>query len=207
MVEATQNIGLQELPNPEVYLPATLTSAGEHNLMLRTTTYVPTIIHEIRTAFSELDPDIAVSETGTIATLLEQDYFARPRFLLTTFCTFATVALVLVAAGIFSVISYNVVLQTREIGIRLALGAQPTQVVGLVLKKGMRLVLAGIAIGLLTSYVVTRLIASEVWGVSVTDPSTFGAVAFLTLVIGLVACLLPARRASLVDPMVALRYE
>jgi putative ABC transport system permease protein len=89
----------------------------------------------------------------------------------------------------------------------MALGAKPSQVVGLVLKKGTRLVLAGIGIGLFSSYFLTRLIASEVWGVSVTDPTTFASVAFLALLVGLLACLLPARRASRVDPMVALRYE
>ena len=133
--------------------------------------------------------------------------YARPRFLLTTTGTFATIAFLLVSAGIFSVISYNVALQTREIGIRLALGAQPTQVLGLVMQKAARLVLAGIAVGLFGSYFLTRLIASEVWGVSVTDPTTFVSVAFLALLIGLLACLLPARRASRIDPMVALRYE
>ncbi len=206
-VADAQNTGLQEPPNPEVYIPATLTGAGDHNVMVRTKTYFPTIIQQIRTTFSELDPDIAVGETGTIATLLEQDYFARPRFLLTTTGTFATIALLLVAAGIFSVISYNVALQTREIGIRMALGAQPRQVVALVLKKGAGLVLAGIALGLCSSYFLTRLIANEVWGISVTDPVTFVSVAFLALLVGLLACLLPARRASRIDPMVALRYE
>jgi putative ABC transport system permease protein len=207
VVGDAQNTGLQESPRPEVYLPPALTSAFDHNLIVRTNADNPAVIQEIRTTFSELDPDIAVGETGTIATLLEQDYFARPRFLLTTLCTFATIALLLVAAGIFSVISYNVALQTREIGIRMALGAKPSQVVGLVLKKGTRLLLAGIGIGLFSSYFLTRLIASEVWGVSVTDPITFISVAFLALLIGLLACLLPARRASRVDPMVALRYE
>ena len=207
VVADAQNTGLQEPPRPEVYLPPALTSAFDHNLIVRTTADNPAIIQEIRTTFSELDPDIAVGETGTIATLLEQDYFARPRFLLTTLCTFATIAILLVAAGIFSVISYNVALQTREIGIRMALGAKPSQVVGWVLKKGTRLVLAGIGIGLFSSYFLTHLIASEVWGVSVTDPITFTSVAFLALLVGLLACLLPARRASRVDPMVALRYE
>jgi ABC-type antimicrobial peptide transport system permease subunit len=89
----------------------------------------------------------------------------------------------------------------------MALGALPTQVLSLVLKKGMCLILAGIAIGLFASYFLTRLLASQVWGVSTTDPSTFAAVASLALLVGLLACLFPARRASLVDPMVALRYE
>jgi putative ABC transport system permease protein len=207
VVADAHNTGLQEPPNPEIYLPATLTSAGEHNLMVRTDSYIPATVHEIRTALSGQDPNVALAETGTIATLLEQDYFARPRFLLTTTSTFATIAFLLVSAGIFSVISYNVALQTREIGIRLALGAQPTQVLGLVLQKAARLVLAGIALGVFGSYFLTRLITSEVWGVSVTDPVTFGSVAFLALLVGLLACLLPARRASRIDPMVALRYE
>lgn len=207
VVADAQNTGLQDPPNPEVYLPATLTSAGPLNLMVRTTTLFPTVVQEIRDAFSDLDPNITVAETGTIATLLDQDFFARPRFLLSTTGLFATIALLLVAAGIFSVISYNVALQTREIGIRLALGAQPTQVLGLVLRKGARLILAGVALGLLCSYFVTRLIATQVWGVSVTDPATFVSVAFLALLIGLLACLLPAHRASRVDPLIALRYE
>ena len=207
VVVDAQNTGLQESPRPEIYLPATLTGAGPHNLMVRTTGAISPLIKEIRSAFSDLDPDIAVGEAGTIATLLEQDYFARPRFLLTALCTFAANALLLVAAGIFSVISYNVALRTNEIGIRMALGAQPAQVLGLVLKKGTGLILAGIGIGLFTSYFVTRLLASQIWGVSVTDSSTFVGVALVALFVGLLACLIPAHRASRVDPMVALHYE
>src|ERR1700752_3513221 len=120
--------------------------------MVRTASYIPGTLHEIRTALSDLDPNAALAETGTIATLLEQDYFARPRFFLTTTGPFATIALLLVAAGFFSFISYNVALQTREIGIRMTLGAQPTQVLALVLQKASRLVLTGIALGLFSSY-------------------------------------------------------
>ena len=102
---------------------------------------------------------------------------------------------------------HAVALETRENGIRMALGAQSTQVLGLVLNKGTRLILAGVGIGLFASYFLTRILASEVWGVSATDPSTFAAVALLALFVGLLACVLPARRASRVDPIVALRSE
>src|SRR6516164_9043895 len=165
VVADAQNTGLEGSPRPEVYLPATLTGSGPHNLMVRTTAYLPTIVQQLRTAFSDLDPNVAVGETGTIATLLQHDYFARPRFLLTTLSTFATIAILLVAAGVFSVISYAVALETREIGIRVALGARSTQILALVLKKGTRLILAGIGIGLFASYFLTRILASEVWGV------------------------------------------
>jgi putative ABC transport system permease protein len=207
VVADAQNTGLESSPRPEIYLPATLTGSGPRNLMVRTSAYLPTIIQQLRTAFLDLDPNVAVGETGTIAALLQHDYFARPRFLLTTLSTFATIAILLVAAGVFSVISYAVALETREIGIRMALGAQSTQILGLVLKKGTRLILAGVGIGLFASYFLTRILASEVWGVSATDPSTFAAVALLALFVGLLACVLPARRASRVDPVVALRSE
>ncbi len=165
------------------------------------------ILQQISAEVSAADPNIAIGESGTIATRLEHYYYARPQFLLLTFSTFAAIALLLVAVGIFSVISYTVALQTHEIGIRMALGAQPTQVLTLILRKGMRPILAGTASGLLASYFFTRLLTSEIWGVSPTDPSTFGAIVALALVVGVLACLLPARRAARVDPIVALRYE
>ena len=208
VVSDAKNTGLQDVPRPELYLPDTLAGAiRPAGIMVRAIVDPALILREIDTEISAADPDVVVSEAGTLATRLDRNYYARPRFLLTTTGTFATIAFLLVSAGIFSVISYNVALQTREIGIRMALGAQPTQVLALVLKEGTRLVFAGIAIGLCSSYFLTRLIASEVWGVSVTDPITFACVACLALLVGLLACVLPACRASHVDPMVALRYE
>jgi putative ABC transport system permease protein len=98
-------------------------------------------------------------------------------------------------------------MQTHEIGIRMALGAQTPQILRLVVRKGMRLISTGVAIGLFTSYFLTRLLSDQIWGVAATDPSTFAGVASLALLVGVLACLIPARRASRVDPLVALRYE
>jgi predicted permease len=207
VVGDAKNSGLQDPPRPEIYLPATLTGAAGGGLMVSTTAYPPAVLQQIRTEVSTADPNLAVGESGTIATRLEHYYFARPRFLFITLCTFAAIAIVLVAVGVFSVISYTVAMQAHEIGIRMALGAQATQILSLVVNQGMRLILCGILIGLFASYFLTRVLSSQIWGVSTTDPYTFAAIASLAFFVGILACLIPAHRASRVDPMVALRYE
>jgi ABC-type antimicrobial peptide transport system permease subunit len=119
----------------------------------------------------------------------------------------AGIALLLVVVGVFSVTAYTVSLRTQEIGVRMALGAQQSDVLRMVLRHGFALIAAGLVIGLLASVGLTRFLASQIWGVSATDPWTFGIVALLLVLAGLVACYLPARRATEVDPLVALRYE
>jgi ABC-type antimicrobial peptide transport system permease subunit len=113
----------------------------------------------------------------------------------------------LVIIGIFGVMAYTVSLQTHEIGVRMALGAQQAGILRLVLFNGFRLVAAGILIGLLASYALTRFLGSQISGVSATDPWTFAGVVIVVVSVGLAACLLPARRATKVDPLIALRYE
>ena len=132
---------------------------------------------------------------------------ASPRFLMLLIGLFAALALVLTAVGIYGVVSYSVGQRTREIGIRMALGAPRRIVLGLVLGQGMKVALVGIGIGLAGSLALTRLIANQLFEVSPTDPATFVLIAVLLALVATAACYLPARRATKVDPMLSLRYE
>jgi putative ABC transport system permease protein len=126
---------------------------------------------------------------------------------MTLLASFATAALILAAVGIYGLVSYTVASRTREFGIRLALGAQPSQVLGSVMREGLGLAVAGIGIGLGAAFLAVRLIASFLFGVGAGDPATFAAVAALLLVVALAACYVPSRRALRVDPIAALRAD
>ena len=119
----------------------------------------------------------------------------------------AAIGLILIVIGVFSVMAYTVSLQTHEIGVRMALGAQRENILKMILSRGARLIAAGTLVGLVASFWLTRFLASQIWGVSATDPWTFAAVVVLVALVGVAACVLPARRAATVDPLVALRYE
>jgi putative ABC transport system permease protein len=160
----------------------------------------------VRREVRNLDKDLAVSEIRELDTIAEAG-LARQRFTLLMVGLFAVIALTLAAIGIYGVMSYLVAQRTHEMGIRLALGARQRSVMKLMLGQGMVLAGSGVAIGLAGAFALTRLMASLLYGVSTTDPLTFLLIAMLFVGVALLACYIPARRASTVDPMVALRYE
>jgi putative ABC transport system permease protein len=153
-----------------------------------------------------VDKDLPVYELKPMTEYLRNS-LSRRRFNMTLLIVFSGVALVLAAVGIYGVISYSVTQRTHELGIRMALGAQQRDVLKLVVRQAMIVALGGVGIGVLASLALTRLIKSLLFNVGVTDPLTFAAIAPLMTLIALLACLIPARRATKVDPLVALRYE
>jgi putative ABC transport system permease protein len=157
-------------------------------------------------AVHEVDKDLPIVEVATLDQVLAREAASR-RFNAALFSIFALLAVVLAATGVYGVIAYSVARRTQEIGIRMALGAQRRDVLGLFVSDGMRLVLLGLVIGLASAFALTRLMSSLLFGVSATDLMTFAIVAISLFVVGLVACYWPARRATKVDPLVALRYE
>jgi putative ABC transport system permease protein len=176
-------------------------------LVVRTAAADPTAIaSSIRSAVRQVDKDQPISNVQTMDQLLA-DSVARRRFNMLLLGIFAGVALVLAAIGIFGVMNYSVTQRTHEIGIRMALGAQPGDVLKMVVGQGMVLALIGVVLGLGAAFVMTRVMSNLLFGVSATDPVTFTGVSLLLSVIAFLACYIPARRATRVEPVIALRYE
>lgn len=193
---------------PEVYFPLGQ-MAGYYrrmNLAVRTSVDPKSTLAAIQAAIREVDKDQPVYQVQTIDELIRESVGTR-RFALTILILFAVLALVLAVSGIYGVISYSVTQRTQEIGIRMALGAEGKDVLRLVLGQFMRLTFAGVALGLVAAYALTRLMTSLLFGVTPTDVMTFILVSVSLSLVALIACLIPARRATRVDPLVALRYE
>jgi len=207
VIADAKNTGLQDAPRPEVYFPHTVTGTGPRGIMVRTAGNSSLVLTSLGRAIADVDSDVAISDLGPMENILKSSYYAGPQFTLIVLGTFGITGLLLVLVGIFSVMAYTVSLQTHEIGIRIAMGAQRHDVLRMVLRKGLALILAGIIVGLAASSVLMPLMASQIWGVSTMDPWTFSAVATLVVIVGLTASLLPAYRAAKVDPIVCLHYE
>ncbi|HEX8142040.1 MAG TPA: ABC transporter permease [Pyrinomonadaceae bacterium] len=174
-------------------------------VVVRAQGYPATLIPLMRQAAQSLNPEIPTT-FRTLTEVYSSSLDAR-RFSLVIFGVFASVALILAMLGLYGVISYAVAQRTQEIGIRLALGAQGRDVLRLILRQGMTLTLCGVVLGLIASFALTRLMASLLYGVTAHDPLTFAGVTLLLATVALIACLIPARRATKVDPIIALRYE
>src|SRR5262249_10130730 len=164
------------------------------------------LTHAVVQQIHREDKDLAVADVATLEQLAAEP-LEQPRMVMALLVSFAALAVILSALGIYSVLSYLIARRTHEIGVRLAFGARRVQVLGMVLNEGLRMTLCGVVIGLFGALAVTRIMASLLFGVRPNDPLTFAAVALLSSVVALLACFIPARRAMKVDPMVALRYE
>ncbi len=201
-----RSLELREEAAPEFYLSSLQDSFANMSLVVRTTVEPTTVAGAVRNAAAEVDKTAAVSEVKTMDHRVSAAV-TQPRFNLFLLGLFSGIALLLSAAGIYGVTAYSVTQRTHEFGIRLALGAQVGDVLRMIVKQGMLLISVGIVVGLLASFALTRLLRTLLFGVSVTDPLTFVAITVLLALVALLACYVPARRATKVNPLVALRYE
>jgi putative ABC transport system permease protein len=206
IVANTRNAGFRSEPLPGLILPYTVVAPPQRLLAVRTASDPRSLLNPIRAQLRELDPEQPLGRGITLDEVLDQEVI-QPRFTMALFAAFAALGLALAAAGIYSVLSFHVTRRTHELGVRMALGASRRSVIGLMLGMGGRLVLAGLAVGIPLSLLATRLLRSQLYGVTPADPVAYVAVAVILTVVAMIACLIPARRAASVDPMIALRQE
>jgi putative ABC transport system permease protein len=207
IVGDSKNNGLQQQINPEAYIPHTITTLAGDTILVRTATQPEAMMANVRQIVAGVDSNVGLGNTQSLETILHRDYMAAPEFGLTLLAIFAGIGLILSAIGVFSVMAYTVSLETHDIGIRMAIGAQPDGILRMVILKGLQPIAIGVVVGLGASYGLTRLMASQIYGVTATDPWTFAGVVIVLTMVGIAACILPARRATQVDPLIALRYE
>jgi putative ABC transport system permease protein len=197
---------LEEQQKPQMYDAYSQDPGIFATAVIRTTVEPLSLTEPVRQAVWKVDADQPMWKIRTVEFLVNRSTADR-KFLMALMGIFASLALVLTIIGLYGVISYLVNQRTQEIGIRMALGAQMRDIMRMVLKQGMVLVLTGVALGLAAAWILTRLMSRLLYQVSATDPLTFAAIASLLVTVALLACYIPARRATKVDPLVALRYE
>jgi putative ABC transport system permease protein len=206
VVGAVLDTGFDQQPRPTIYLPFLQSPDQTMSLVVRTELPPPSILPAIKNAIWSVDKDQPIFNVRPMDEIISGITSAQ-RIAFLTLDVFAFLALALAAIGIYGVTSYAVGQRTHEIGVRMAMGALPGEVMRLVVLQGMKLAFIGVVIGLLAALGLTRLMSSLLFGVRASDPLTFAGVALLLFAVALVACYIPARRAMKVDPMVALRYE
>jgi len=206
VVADVKNDDLDEVVDPIAYSPYAQNVRLSMNLVVRATQNPTRLASAVRSEVQALDPNLPVSNIKPVRQMIDERISAK-RLMTYILGVFALIALLLASVGIYGVMSYAVTQRTREIGVRMALGAQAGDVLKLVIKNGMTMALVGVAIGLAGAYALTRLLANLLFKVTPTDVVTFAAVSISLIVVALIACYVPARRATKVDPLVALRYE
>jgi putative ABC transport system permease protein len=207
VVKDVRQFELTADPKPQMYLSYEQAGFFEPRDLVVSTDVEPlSLAATVRRTVWEIDKDQPVSNIRTMEDILSESV-ARQRFSMLLLGIFATLALFLAAVGIYGVMSYSVAQRTREIGLRMALGAQRSDVLKLVVGGGLKLVLIGVGIGLAAAFILTRVMSSLLFGVSTTDPVTFITISLVLISVALLASFIPARRATKVDPMIALRYE
>ena len=207
MVSDIKNHGLREAVLPQAYAPTTLASYGVYIVFIRTIGNPGSLTKALDGTVLAMDRNLLPQQTNTVEESLNQYELAQPRFGLQMFSVFALIGLLLVSIGVYSVVSYTVSQQVREIGIRMALGGTRKHIRNWVLARGMHFVTIGIMCGTAVAFALLRLLKSEIWGITSYDPVTLGAVVVLLAAIGFLACCVPALRATRVDPVTALRQE
>jgi putative ABC transport system permease protein len=206
IVQSANQVSLREESRPEIYVPYLQTPSRGFTLVARTASDPRNLTGAIREEVWATDKDLPVSSMKLMEDIISNSA-AQPRVYMILLSIFAAMALILAAVGVYGVMAYSVTLRTRDIGIRIALGARPRDIFKHVLGQALLLALIGLAIGLVLGVVSTRVMSSLLYGVSPADPLTLSATSLLLLAVALLASYIPARRATRVDPMVALRYE
>ncbi len=206
IVGDSKHMNLDAEVKPMSYWPHPELVYSGMTFVIRTQGEPTAVANAARNVIRTLDPEQPVADVRTMESLIGTSV-ARARFNTLLLTIFAVVALLLAGVGIYGVMAYSVAQRTHEIGVRMALGARAGDVLKLVVRRGMTLALAGVALGVIASFALTRLMETLLFNVSATDPLTFAGVPLLLVLVALLACLIPARRAAKVDPMIALRYE
>jgi putative ABC transport system permease protein len=206
IVRDVRDVSIDQVPGPMMYVPFNQSPFWGGEVVVRSELNLGSVAATIRHEVHEVDRDLPVTDVVSMSDLIDASV-AQPRFRTWALGSFAVMALVLAAAGIFGVISYSVSRRTHEIGIRITLGASPANVMRLILTESARLVLIGLAVGVSVALVLGRFLSNLLFGIHAADPTTFTAVAFLLFTVATLAAYVPARRAMRVDPMVALRHE